>query len=255
MLNKSNEVENKVMGEIKSGKVKLRSKYIFLAEKLGVGSAIILTALLAVLFFNLVLFYLKASDNLAYLSFGRSGILAFLESFPYWLVISFVLLIFVAGYFLKKSELVYKKPFGVVALVLVAVVLAAGIGLSFEKLGLNERIENEAFGPNAHMSFMRSFMPGGLHEFGRGIVGRVALVKNDHIIVQTPRALETIYFAGVSAEKIRSTSIGDMVIFIGKRKNGDFYASDMRAFDPNNMPMIQRNIFRRHGDRHKLFHF
>ena len=43
-------LEDKVMSEIKSGRVKLRSKYIFLAEKLGVGSVLVFTILLAVLF-------------------------------------------------------------------------------------------------------------------------------------------------------------------------------------------------------------
>lgn len=248
-------VEQKVMGDIKSGKVQLRSKYIFLAEKLGVGSAIILTALLAVLFFNLFLFYLKTSDNLAYLSFGQVGIFAFLESFPYLLVSNFILLIFVAGYFLKKSAFAYKKPFGIVALVLVVLVLAAGGGLAFSKLGFNERVEREAFGPNPHMSFMRNFMSGGMDEMGRGIVGRVALIKNDHMIVQTPRSLETIYYAGLSAEKVRTTQVGDVAVFVGERKDGDFYAQDIRLLKKDDMPMIRRNILRRHGERRTNNHF
>ena len=71
-------IEDKVMSEINSGRVKLRSKYIFLAEKLGIGSAFALSALLGVLFFTLVLYYLRASDNLRYLSFGSRGLFAFL---------------------------------------------------------------------------------------------------------------------------------------------------------------------------------
>lgn len=252
IIESKTDFEKKVMGEIRNGKVTLRSKYIFLAEKLGIGSAIILTALLAVLFFNLFLFYLKASDNLNYLSFGRFGIVAFLESFPYLLIVGFILLIFVAGYFLKKSAFAYKKPFGIVALLLVILVTLAGTGLAFGKVGFNERFEREAFGPNPRLPFMRHFMPGGQREFGRGVSGKIVLVKNDHIIVQTPRSLERIYFAGLPAEKIKSAQVGDVAIFIGARREGDFYAQDMRTLNPNEMPMINRNILRRHGEMRPL---
>lgn len=243
------DIEKKVMGKIRSGKVTLRSKYIFLAEKLGVGSVIVFTILLAILFFNLVLFYLKASDNLAYLSFGRFGMLAFLESFPYWLVIVFILLIFIAGYFLKKSAFAYKKPFGWLTLILIVLILLAGTGLAFTKIGFNERFEREALGPHSRLPFARHFMPGGWREFSRGVAGKIVLIKNDHLIAQTPRALERIYFAGLPVEQIRAARVGDLAVFIGERREGDFYAQDMRVLNPNEMPMIERNILRRHGDR------
>ena len=93
---KNNKIEEKVMAEIKSGKVKLRSRYVFLAEKLGIGSAFIFSVFLAVLFFTLVLFYLQASDNLGYLSFGSRGMFAFLETFPYLLVATLIICVFIA---------------------------------------------------------------------------------------------------------------------------------------------------------------
>ena len=101
--NKNHNLEDKVMESIKGGNVKLRSRYLFLAEKLGLGSALVLTILLAVLFFSLVLFYLQATDNLWYLSFGSRGIYAFLESFPYFLVVALVILILLSDWILKKS--------------------------------------------------------------------------------------------------------------------------------------------------------
>jgi hypothetical protein len=38
-------LENSIMGKIKSGQVKLKSKYVFLAEKLGLGTAFTLSVL------------------------------------------------------------------------------------------------------------------------------------------------------------------------------------------------------------------
>ena len=48
------DLENKIMSKIKSGKIKLRSRYVFAAQKLGLGGALVLTILLAILFFSLV---------------------------------------------------------------------------------------------------------------------------------------------------------------------------------------------------------
>ena len=101
---KTESLEKKVMEKIKTGKVSLRSKYIFLAEKLGFSSVLIFSVLLSILFLSLVLFYFKSTDNLIYLSFGSRGLFAFLESFPIWLVIIFTALIFLAGWLLTKTE-------------------------------------------------------------------------------------------------------------------------------------------------------
>jgi preprotein translocase subunit SecG len=104
------DLEKNIMDKIKTGQVKLKSKYVFLAEKLGLGTAFTLSTVLSILLFNLTLFYMKETDNLQYLSFGKRGILAFLESFPYMLVVSFIILILLAGYLISKSEAGYKKP-------------------------------------------------------------------------------------------------------------------------------------------------
>jgi hypothetical protein len=105
-------LENSIMGKIKSGQVKLKSKYIFWAEKLGLGTAFALTVILSILFFNLILFYLKETDNLKYLSFGKFGIFAFLESFPYLLVVVFIVLIVLAGCFIQEAVRIFSHRNG-----------------------------------------------------------------------------------------------------------------------------------------------
>src|SRR3989338_8494632 len=122
-MNNHTIMEEKVMKEINQGSVKLRSRYLFLADKLSMGSVLALTVLLAILFCSLALLYLKSSDNLGYLSFGNRGVLAFLESFPYFLMAMIIVLMFFAGFLIKKSDISYKNPFGYYALGLVGVFL------------------------------------------------------------------------------------------------------------------------------------
>ena len=106
-------LEAKVMKKIKDGKINLRSRYIFLAKKLGLGGGLTLSLILAALFLNLAFFSMKTSGSLEFLSFGRIGILAFLESFPYlWILIGLAFFT-IASAILSRYDLSYKKPFKV----------------------------------------------------------------------------------------------------------------------------------------------
>lgn len=253
MSQAQNKIQNEVMGQIKSGKVQLRSKYVFLAEKLGLGSAFVLTVLLAVLFFNLALFYLRASDNIAYLSFGSQGFLAFLESFPYLLVIVLVLLVFVAGWLIKKSELSYKKPFGYLALGLVGLVVIGGIVLAFTNVA--ETIEQQTFESEVGGFLFKPFLMHALEARHRGVVGRVIEIGNGYLTIQTPRALEKIIITADSVLPSQSLSEGVFVMAVGSRDDGNFTATKLQLINPEEMPIIRRGVHRRFGQfqpRHEI---
>jgi len=243
-MENQHDIEKKVMSEIVSGKVKLRSKYIFLAEKLGLRSAIILSVLLAILFFNLALFYLKESDNLGYLSFGSRGLFAFLESFPYVLVISFIIIIFVAGYMIKKSGTVYKRPFGYVALGLIGFVIFGGMILAFTDVA--DRIEQRTFGPGPGF-FFRPFLGPGLDERQRGIVGRVIEIGDRYIVIQTPRDTQRVDVASLEVPFQGYLAPGTFVIAIGERKGDLFEARDIRVIDDQEQRIIRRGVNRHFG--------
>ncbi len=240
-----NRIESKVMANIKSGKVKLRSKYIFLAEKLGLGSAVILSLLLSILLFNLALFYLKASDNLGYLSFGSRGFFAFLESFPYLLVVSLIILVFIAGSLFKKTEIAYQKPFGYLALGLVIFILLAGAALAFTSIA--EQIERQAFEARSFGYFFKPFLRQGEEDHHRGLVGRIIEVGEDCIIVQTPQALEKLKVDTVSDLDKNILLEGNFIMAIGQREEGDFEVINLRVIDPREMPMVLRGIHHRFG--------
>lgn len=246
-INKPDNLESIVMSEIKSGRIKLRSRYIFLAEKLGLGSAFILSALLGVLFVNLALFYLKESGNLAYLSFGQRGVFAFLESFPYLLVVAVIFLLFLAGYIFKKSGFFYKNPFGVSAILIISLIVIVGAFLSFT--GIGEGIEKRSFGhdPAANMLF-RPIFERGLDERERSAAGRVSEIGEGYITVQTPRNTQKILTQKLQPDKIASIAVGDLVMAVGQKTDEGFVADDLRETNPEEMRMIKRGIDRRFGE-------
>ncbi|MFA6424469.1 MAG: hypothetical protein WCV83_04135 [Candidatus Magasanikbacteria bacterium] len=241
-----NQTEKIVMGEIKSGRVKLRSKYLFLVEKFGLGSALILTVLLAILFFNLVLFYLKSSDNLGYLSFGNGGIFAFLQSFPYLLVISFIILIFIAGFIIKMTDFAYKKPFGYVAVGLVSFVLLCGGILTFTNIA--ERIEMESYNPRMTGRFMKPFLRGGLGERAGGVAGRVVKIQDDYILIQTPNNLIKLFTTKIDESFRKKLQPGMFIMAIGQNTKDGFEVRQIRIVSEQENQMVRHGVHRRFGN-------
>ncbi len=244
-MDTNSEIEKKIMTEIESGRVKLKSKYIFLAEKFGLRSVFVATMLLAILFFNLVLFYLKSSDNLTYLSFGNSGVFAFLESFPYLLVIAFIILILLAGTIIVKSDFAYKRPFGFLALVIVSIVIVCGIVLTYT--GVAEKIEQETFESRPGGFLFLPFLSHGLEARHSGIVGRIIEIGNGYITIQTPRASEKIILTNESSLPTEPLSEGAFIVALGSRDDDNFTVSKLRIINPEEIQMIRRGVHRRFG--------
>jgi hypothetical protein len=240
-MDEKQKLENSIMDKIGSGRVKLRSKYVFLAEKLGLGTAFALSVTLAVLFFNLLLFYLKETDNLKYLSFGRFGFLAFLESFPYLLVIAFIIFIIMAGYLLAKSDASYKKPFGLLAVGLIIFIMIAGGVLTYTEIA--KKMEAEAYlGRHPAGTFFKFFVGGGTETRRLGIAGMVFEVGDNYLIIETPQGLRNIELKeGVSSQAEK----GQFVIAIGNNEGQDFVAKEIRTMEKGEAPMIERGIDRR----------
>lgn len=173
------DLKAKVMRKIRDGKINFRSRYIFVAKKLGLGGGLTLSLILAALFLNLTFFGVKASGSLEFLSFGRKGILAFLESFPYhWILIGLAFFVF-ASIILSRYDISYKKPFKRVLVILLLLVFIAGVIISVS--GVNEAIEDRV--NQGHFRFLRAFY-GKRHGMWRNaLLGEIAEVKSDGLMV------------------------------------------------------------------------
>ena len=239
-------IENKVMEEIKSGKVKLRSKYVFLAEKLGVGSAFAFSIILSILFFSLVLFYLRSSDNLLYLSFGSRGLFAFLSSFPYGLVVVCVSFLFIAGAILKKAGMVYKKPFGFVAIFLIISVILFGSVLTVTRI--TDRIEQRTFNERQDRHILKPLMQDGFVGNRRGgVIGRVVDIRPQYFSVQTPQGAKNILITDLERPIEGRVTFGSWVMSVGEVRGEYFVARLIKVISPDEAPLVERGVEKRFG--------
>jgi len=242
---KNNNLEDEIMKKIKGGQIKLKSKYIFLAEKLGLGSAFLLSVVLAILFFSLLLFYLRVSDNLIYLSFGSSGVLAWLESFPYLLVISFVIFILFSVYLLKKTDLSYKKPFVYFLLALLIFVILSGSVLAFTKA--IDRLENKSMEYGFGNQMLKPFLGSGCGCGNYSVAGRIMEIKDDWLALQTPTEIKKIDLKDLDLDLKMNLEEGFFVAILGREENEYFSAKMLKVIDDESMIMVRRNVGKRFG--------
>ncbi len=218
-------LEAKVMKKIKDGKINLRSRYIFLAKKLGLGGGLTLSLILAALFLNLAFFSMKTSGSLEFLSFGRIGILAFLESFPYlWILIGLAFFT-IASAILSRYDLSYKKPFKVILSVLIVLIFIAGIVLAIS--GLNEAMEEKI--TQGKVPLLQSFYRR-REIWKNGLVGTAMEIKRDGIVVETSEKARV--FIELTEDTLLPDGpdfkIGDRIRAVGEWDGEDFHAYALR---------------------------
>ncbi len=239
MEKKSESIESKVMSQIESGRVKVRSRYLFVVEKLGLGSAFVLTVILAVLFFSLFFFYLRATDSLVYLSFGEQGIFAFFESFPYALVIAVIVLVLVGGFLLRKSDMSYKKPFRYFALGMVLFMVAAGSALAYTHVV--DIVEEQAYYHFPSALFNPFFASHARH---RGMAGQITAVTDNLVIMQAPCGVVQIDTSKLSIENKALCVVGKFIVAAGVWSGEDFIATRLHSFDADDLPLTARHVRR-----------
>jgi len=117
-------VTNSIRRQIENGTLLMRSSASIWAEKLGIGSGLILLLLILIFLTGNILYWGSINNELLYPKYGGFGIRSYLESFPYLLVILFVLIFILGSFLLRKYDFSYKQPFiFILSIVLGAVVL------------------------------------------------------------------------------------------------------------------------------------
>ncbi|MFZ2975322.1 MAG: hypothetical protein WA055_01665 [Candidatus Moraniibacteriota bacterium] len=105
MEEKKDIVKEKVMQVIKSKKVKMRSHLVFMAEKLGLESALAGAIIFGSLLISILFYFLKKTGVLKFLSLGTPGLKIFLLTLPYDYIALFIFFVILAIYFANQIEL------------------------------------------------------------------------------------------------------------------------------------------------------
>ncbi len=213
-----------LMERIKKGEVKRHSKGYFLIR--GLTYALIIIAVLGFCLFlgSFIFFAIRATGIFFLPIFGLLGLRVFFLSFPWILILIVTLLIILTEGLLKKFHVVYSKPllYSVVAVIALVFLGSFIVERTHLHVGLFERAQNDMLpimGP-----VYRGF---GGRQINDTYIGEVTAVLTDTLIIETTEGREMKVV--ISSETncpcgIEQIDTGDMVVVVGKEKNGEISA-------------------------------
>ncbi len=149
-MNTENKTENqinikeKVLDQIKSGKVSMRSKAYFLV-KLGLLTFVtILTTLVSVFLLSFIIFSSSVDGSIFLVRFGGSGLYNFVLTLPWYLLVVDIFLLLFLDLLLKSFRFGYKSP--VLYLFIGTFVVVTIVSTSINLTSFHQRVMNSVGG-------------------------------------------------------------------------------------------------------------
>ncbi|QQR64492.1 hypothetical protein IPH92_02895 [Candidatus Kaiserbacteria bacterium] len=232
MNEKYNNIIEKVNAQISSGKVKMRSRAIFVCKSIALVLLSIFVFLTTTLMVNFIIFSIHIQSTDAFLGFGPRGWYAFLTFFPWILLVVDAVGTILLIMLLRTFRFGYRVPLLYIA---GAVFVAASVfGFAVERhTPMNDVLLREA---------NRSGMPRPIPMFfnrlhtpppgeGRCHCEVTAIIDATHLEVRDVVTDES--FTAVMQDDVHGTTsgltVGDVVFMGGEMKNGVFEVFGIRT--------------------------
>lgn len=228
---KQKELKNKILESIKSGKVKMRSRYYFLARGLIYAAAGILVALALVYLVSFIFFILKVQGAWYLPAFGFSGFGKFLISFPWILALAGFVFILALELLMKKIQIVYQKPLFYSVLILIILVLL--VGFVFAKLPFHQNIFEKA--REDEVPILGPLYRGyGHKEISDMYHGQVMEINGDYFNLKTITGSEFVVRIDSMTKKpkYRDLTVGDNLIVVGEKDDNQIEAVAIKILPP-----------------------
>lgn len=128
---KPSDIQQKVLEQIDSGKVRMRSRLFFILKSAIVLGVALLILLLTIFLASFIFFGLRVGGHEALLGFGARGVLPFLSVFPWPLLLLDIALLILLESLLHRFKFAYRRPLLYIFLGLL--VLAGTLGLLLDR--------------------------------------------------------------------------------------------------------------------------
>jgi hypothetical protein len=211
-------VADKIKQKINKGEVKMRSRLSILFEKVGIDSGITLILISLVLIAGLISYWANNNNDLLFAGYGRYGLLSFIKSFPYLLLVTFVFLFVLLTFLFRKFDASYKKPFAIILSLIFSLILIFGWFSSKQNFGkkLYQR-EGRMFG--IVMTNNQNSVSGTVIELQKNLIIIKSDTKQIRIIID-----DNTHFS------YGTPKIGGYIRSVGNWENDSFKAIGIRVF-------------------------
>lgn len=224
-MGKRFDLSKKIMAKIKKKQLKIKSKKLIFLEQISLAGSLVLSFIFIILLINSLFFWLKTNHQLAILTLGKPGWIAFLEAFPYLRIFLALFLFIFASLLLKKYDISYKKPYKwLLILIFLSLVITA---LLLIKLRFNERL-----GQQIHQGRFRRFQPlfhrAPALKKPHSLQGQIQEKTDKYLVINFRNHFFKVFLDEetkiLANEKLETN---DWIIAVGEFKNGYFKAKGL----------------------------
>ncbi len=240
--NEQHNVKDKILNEIKEGKIKMKSKTYFMVRTVLFTLGITVLLLFLIYVASFIVFSLRISGIWFLPIFGFHGVRILFGSLPWLLILLAAILIIALEVFAERISFVYKRPTVYSLLAIIAIVLIIGLAIGFSPFHTRLFGNAREGGLPFIGQFYRGFGAPRFHNFHNGSVSEIT---TDGFPITTPNG-ETLRVIADDAMKAGLKG-GDFVIVIGERTENTIRATVLREIDEDT------NFFPAHRrERHLL---
>jgi hypothetical protein len=231
-------LSNKIKNKIASDKIKMRSKWYFVAEKIGLEGGLFLSILFGIVLICLMLYIMEENGVFEFIEFGFKSWPIILDNVQYDLVLIAVILFIVANIIIKQFDFSYRKPFYIFSCGAIVVVLFAGTFLTFSGASrtLISKLANTELVKNIITDRITKEPTG-----DKAIVGKIIKVGSDKIYVLAPdgKISEIKMAQKIERPLDMKYDAGQLVKIIVEKSGQSFGAKFIRIVLPNQSNYFQ----------------
>ena len=223
-------LKDKILGEIESGRVKMRPRFHFLLKAGLWIFGTVIAFILALYLTSFVLFILARSGLFLLPGFGFRGVMALLLDFPWGLILAVIVFVVLLEILVRHYSFAYKRPFFYSVLGVVGLVLFLGFvvrATSFHSGLFRQAGEGRLpFIGGLYRGFeggrFRNIHPGVVSEFREG--GFILELKDGD-------KLEVVYRPETRFSASSSLGLDDAVVVFGESDGGIIRAFGVRRVE------------------------
>ncbi len=220
-------IHSKVQKAIQSGDVKMRPRWVFGLKTFSAVLGFVLLILSLWYIGSLIVFLLSANGLWAAPGFGFRGLVAFLWSVPWVLLVLSLMFLFVVGLLVSHFSFAYGRPliftaFGIIVVSVAGTVIVYLTPLH-QNLFLQARMHKLPFGENLYQGY-------GFSRSEKLAAGEVMQIVPEGYVLETPQ--EEILYVLVAPDTDfsygRDIDLGDRILVIGVRRKNTIDARAVR---------------------------
>jgi len=217
------DIKEKIMKDIKNKRIKIKSPFIFMAQKLGLESALATTIIAGALLVSVIFYFLKKTGILKFLNLGVAGLKIFILSLPYDFIALFIITIILAIYLANKIKLSRGQYLRADFFAVYFFLITLALGLFFGIMGVGRFSKN----------WIKNTLPR-----DEAIQGRIKVFSNKKVVIEDDNGnTANVFINELNPARLKINYVpGKILRAIGWRDKQDdnlFHAQKIRCCDDN----------------------